>query len=191
MSRSARLVLAAVVYAMIVGLVFAALWARDGSDDYAGWSPTMAGLALPAWLVIAIGKDRLGPGGALALGLPAGLCLGGVTMLLFLPVYKFYSYDDLTALIAMTILGPVAALVMATILCRRLIGQPIRVGARRVVTIVAASGAAALLAGSVVWWGFWDMEAFPATFPVLCFLLGALPLGWSLGPALALLATRE
>lgn len=189
---SQRLALAAAVYIAAVAGLFAALFDRPGSDDYAGWAPAIAALALPACGVVAFARGRLGWLAAAALGVPASLCLGGVTMLMLWPVMQIYPYSDELVLLTLLILGPVAVTTMAIVIVRRLHDLKIRVGARRIVTVVATSGAVALLATSPGWWGFWTLDdGLGQNSAVLLFLLGALPLGWTLGPALALLATRD
>jgi hypothetical protein len=192
MPRSTRLALAGVFYLAAVAGLFALLWRFDGSDDYAGWAPTIAALTLPACVVIARGGPRLGWAAAAAIGVPAGMCLGGVTLLMLVPVLQIYPRGDLTAVLGMLVFGPVAMAILAAVLVRRLHDLPVRVGARRVVAVAAVSGAVALLASSRGWWGVWSAApGFDSMFAALFLLLGAAPLGWSLGPALALLATRE
>lgn len=189
--RSTRLAGVAALYTVIVAGLFAFFFDRPGSDDYAGWAPTIAALALPACLVIARARDRLGWLAAIALGFPAALCLGGVTMLMVWPVLQLYRpTDDMTTLLALLLLGPCAVTTMAFVIIRRLHGLPVRTGARRIVTVVAASGALALLAASPGWWGLWALDGLDLDAAILFFLFGALPLGWTLGPALTLLATN-
>lgn len=189
MSRSLRLGLAASFYTAFTLGLFAALFDRRGSDDYAGWVPTVAALSLPACFVVAFARDRLRWPAALALGLPAAMSLGGVTLLMLWPVTRIYPQGDFTILLVLMLLGPVAVAVMAFIICRRLHGLPVRAGARRITTIVAASGALVLVVSSYYWWGFWTRDGGDLDAQVVFFLLGALPLGWSLGPALTLLVT--
>lgn len=192
MPRPARLALAGAAYLAAVAGLFALLWHFDASDDYAGWAPTIAALALPACAVIVRGGPRLGWPAAAAIGVPAGMCLGGVTLLMLAPALNIYPQSSLTLLLGLLALGPLAVAIMATVFVRRLHGLPVRAGARRVVAVVAASGAVAVLVTVGGWWGFWRADAgLDQALAVLLFLLGALPLGWSLGPALALLATRE
>lgn len=188
-SRSTRLAIAAVVYVAVVAGLFLELFDRPGSDDYAGWSPAIAALALPACLVVAFARGRIGWRSALALGVPAAMCLGGVTLLMLWPVVQVYPLHDFTVLLALLVLGPVAMAIMAVVICLRLLGLPVRTGARRIVAVVAASGALALVASSAAWWGFWTLDSYEQGAAVLFFLFGALPLGWTLGPTLALVAT--
>jgi hypothetical protein len=191
MSRTTRLALVAVLYLSFVAALFVALFERAGSDDYAGWAPTLAALGLPACLVVALRRGRLGVLGALSLGIPAALCLACVTLLMLWPFLQVFRHSEELGLLSLLAFGPGAALVMSVIICRRLVDLPVRTGARRIVTIVAASGAFALAAGSFGWWGFWQLDNLRLAYPVFIFLLGALPLGWSLAPALTLLATRH
>lgn len=179
------------LYAALVAALFAALFDRPGSDDYAGWVPTLAVLALPAAFVVAHDRDRLGWAGAAALGVPASLCLGCITFAMLWPVLQIYPYSDELVLLGMLVLGPLAVILMAFVLVRRLVDLPARTGTRRVVAVVAASGALVLLAASPGWWGFWTLPEHRMTGSVLLFLLGALPLGWSLAPSLALLVTAD
>lgn len=190
--RSTRLAGVAALYTALVAGLFLALFDRPGSDDYAGWVPTLAALGLPACLVIALARDRLGWLTAAALGVPAALCLGGVTLLMVWPVLQIYRpTDDMTTLLALLILGPCAVTTMAFVIIRRLHGLPVRTGARRIVVVVAASGALALAASAVGWWGFWTLDGFALDAGALFFLFGALPLGWTLAPAVTLLATAN
>lgn len=187
--RAARLALAALAYlGLVVGLFFY-LFALPGSDDYAGWSLAVGALALPACLVVALDRERLGWIATTALAVPASLCLAGVALLMVVPM-TWMSQNSLVMLGGILIVGPAAAIVISTIFIRRLVGMSVRVAARRIVAIVALSGAVATLAGAPLWWGFWDPEPFDLGLSVAPFLLGAIPLGWSLGPALLLLATR-
>jgi len=191
--RSTRLAVVAALYTAIVAGLFVALFDRPGSDDYAGWAPTIAALGVPACLVIAFAQGRLGWLAALSLGVPAALSLGGVTMLMAWPVLTLYRpTNDMAALLLLLLLGPCAVTTMAFLICRRLHGLPVRTGARRIVVVVAASGALALVASAAAWWGFWNLDDGSAqSAAVLFFLFGALPLGWTLGPTLTLLATAN
>jgi len=189
--RSTRLAGVAALYTAFVAGLFLALFDRPGSDDYAGWAPTIAGLSLPACLVIALARDRLGWLAAVALGFPAALCLGCVTMLMVWPVLQIYRpTDDMMTLLALLLLGPCAVTIISFVIIRRLHGLPVRVGARRIVVVVAASGALALVAASPGWWGLWALDGHDLDAAILFLLFGALPLGWTLGPALTLLATN-
>lgn len=181
---------AGLAYAALAGGLFLALFARPGSDDYAGWSLVVAALGLPPFLVVALARDRLGRGSAAALGLPASLSLVCVTLLMLVPI-SMLTRSDLVAVAGVFVLAPGSLLVTSVVLVRRLVGMPVRVAARRVLAVVGLAGAAASLAGVPLWWGFWDVRPAALGLDVAAFLLGVLPLGWALGPALALLATRD
>ncbi len=175
MPRS-RVVVALGLYGFAVVIAFALLWADDATDDYAGWAPATAVLALPAVLALLADPPRAGHRHVWTVAIPAGLALGSITIDVALRFIRLvHGKPAAFELLGFAIFGGLAvALGFAIVVWRYLMGRPLREGATKVLLLVALVGVGALLVAPL-WGELW--------------LLGGLALAWTLAPAIALTAT--
>lgn len=190
--RGSLMVAVVVTYVLGFAAVFAWMWAHESTDDYAGWSPVIAALALPTALAIAADPARTLHRHAAAVAIPAGLAIGCAAVGVVLRVCTWLMPGDFVVLLVMMVAGPVFASVFAAVVWRYLLRWPLRVGAAHVLRLVAVAGVVSLVVLAPLWWGVWRAAAgLDQALSVATLLFGALPLAWAIGPALALWLGRR
>lgn len=179
-----RATVATLAYLTGCTLLFLWLWAYDATDDYAGWSPAIAVISLPAVLAIARAPTRPGHRHAAAVAIPAGLALACAAVGGTLRLSMLLGLNGWALLGVLALTGPVFAGACAAAVWRHLLRQPLHVGATHVLRVVAAAGLLTLLLLAPLWWDLASANSQGVAAAALLF--GALPLAWTIGPALAL-----
>lgn len=176
--------------ALAVG-VFAVLFAAPASDDYAGWSLAIAGLALPAWIVLLRDRGSLGSLGAMALALPASAGLGGVIASLVC----FFQRPTLDSILVLALLVPALVLALTIVIWTRIRHRPTRDVVRRLAFVVGAPALVGLLLVALSGGVPKDIQPggelpFEQAIALAMTLLDLVPLVWAASVGLAWLATK-
>lgn len=189
--RSGLAIVVGVLYLLGFAGLFVSMWEFAATDDYAGWSPAIVVLSLPASLAIAAGPERTRHWHAGAVAVPAGLAIGCAALGVVLRVCTWLTPGDMAVLLVMLLAGPVFAVVFAAVVWRYLLRWPLRVGAAHVLGLVAVAGTLSLGVLAPLWWGVWRSSAgLEQAMTVATLLFGLLPLAWTIGPGLALWCSR-
>lgn len=177
------------MYLLAIAGAFVWLWSAPETDDYAGWLPTTALLSIPA--VLAILADRARPGHlhASTVAIPAGLAFCCAGLCLMLLVASLIAQKYAMGLMFATLGGPVSGVVFTVVAWRYLLRQPLRLGAVRVLAVVAAANVVSLLTFAPAWWASpTERDALERSIDMTFMLLGVLPLVWALPLMIAVAA---